>query len=385
MSEERKQIKIAFCDFFEQYKAESNMFINILKERYDVTLSDDPDFLFYSCFGTNHKNYDDCVKIFYTNEAITPNFNDCDYAIGFDYINFGERYVRRNRSVAYNPEIKQNLPSSMTQRKFCNFIYSNASSGEGSALRQDFCKNLMEYKHIDCPGKVLNNMQDAIEPRKGDWGRSKLAFISKYKFTIAFENCAMDGYTTEKLSQPLEANSIPIYWGNPVVAKDFNPKAFINCHDFNSFDEVIERIKFLDSNDEAYMAMLREPPMQATYKPSNIHAFLYNIIEKGNKPYGKNPRKIRMSTIEDIPYKELFETKYNLSLWQSIKNLCTLPLIKKRINSLCHEKKFLEAEKFAYSLVLNNPYLFIGHQLLQKVQKEKAHDKASIEWTRPTL
>ncbi len=382
MTEQRKKIKIAFCDFFEQYNPENNMLINILKQKYDVTFSNKPDFLFYSCFGVKHKNYSDCIKIFYTNEAITPNFNDCDYAIGFDYINFGDRYIRKNMLVKYNPIKKQELTHSMTQRKFCNFIYSNAESGEGSLLRQDFCQKLMEYKHIDCPGKVLNNMQDALEAREGNWGKSKREFIANYKFTVAFENCTMEGYTTEKLSQPLEAHSIPIYWGNPIVAQDFNPKAFINCHDFNSFDEVIERIKYLDNNDEAYMAMLKEPPMQANYKQSNIHAFLYNIIEKGNKPHAKNPRQFKLASLTDVNYQEVFQGKYEVSIGKSVKNLLSFLWLRKKAEKLLEERKFEEVEALAYSFIYNNSYLFFGYGLLEKVQNFKAYAQASKEWSK---
>ena len=61
----------------------------------------------------------------------------------------------------------------------------------------------------------------------------------------------MDGYTTEKLIQPFMAGSIPIYYGNPLVAEEFNRNAFIDCNVFdNDFDAVIEEIKRID-NDSA--------------------------------------------------------------------------------------------------------------------------------------
>jgi hypothetical protein len=47
----------------------------------------------------------------------------------------------------------------------------------------------------------------------------------------------------------LITDTIPIYWGNPLASLDFNPKAFINCHDYKSFDEVIELVKEIDSNE----------------------------------------------------------------------------------------------------------------------------------------
>jgi alpha(1,3/1,4) fucosyltransferase len=140
----------------------------------------------------------------------------------------------------------------------------------------------------------LNNMKsDIIERYDNDWWQGKIDFIKNYKFTIAFENSRSEGYTTEKILHPFFANSIPIYWGNPVVTREFNPKAFINCNDYENFDQVIERIKELDNNDELYMEMLRQPPMQPDYtfdKKEQLENFLANIIEKGVKPFNKNPR-----------------------------------------------------------------------------------------------
>ena len=90
------------------------------------------------------------------------------------------------------------------------------------------------------------------------------------------------------------AFSIPIYWGNPLVTKDFNPKAFINCNDYdNDFDAVIERIKELDNDPDKYLAMLRENPMQPDFdfdQNKKFEQWLINIIEKGNQPFNKDPR-----------------------------------------------------------------------------------------------
>lgn len=294
---EKEVIKVKICSFWSKFNIEDNLLINTLKQRYNVVFSDEPDFLFYSVFGSEFKNYSNCVKIFYTEENITPIFNDCDYAIGFDYINFEDRYMRLPLdSQVLKPEIqnREGLSDDLAKRKFCNFVYSNPDSGEGALIRIDFCKELAKYKHVDCPGKILNNMKNDIIKRYDDnWRKGKIEFINNYKFTIAFENSSSNGYTTEKLIQPFLANSIPIYWGNPEVVRDFNPKAFINCNDYKNFDEIIEKIKELDNNDELYLEMLKQPPMQIDYKfdkQEQLEKFLFNIIEKGNKPFNKNPR-----------------------------------------------------------------------------------------------
>jgi hypothetical protein len=54
-------------------------------------------------------------------------------------------------------------------------------------------------------------------------------------------------------------NSIPIYWGNPVVGNDFNTGSFVNVTDFKSVEEAIEYIIELDNNEEKYLEMASRP------------------------------------------------------------------------------------------------------------------------------
>jgi hypothetical protein len=97
---------------------------------------------------------------------------------------------------------------------------------------------------------LFNNIGGCVSDKKN--------FISNYKFTIAIENSSVNGYTTEKIVEPMSVNSIPIYWGNRNVGLDFNLESFINIKDDSdqAINEAIERIKFLDNNDNEYINML---------------------------------------------------------------------------------------------------------------------------------
>lgn len=305
MNKKNDIIKLNFCDMWKGFDPNNNFFVNVAKEYFGgYEISGEPDFLLYSCFGTEHHKFTNCVKVFFTNEAITPNFNECDYAVGFDYMQFGDRYMRK---PVWFPD-NVNCPTECTitreealNREFCNFVYSNEKDGNAAKLRKEFALKLMEYKKVDCPGRVLNNMSDAIEPREGDWKKGKLEFIKNYKFTIAFENSDFEGYTTEKMLDPLSVHSIPIYWGNPLVEKDFNGSAFVNCNGYEkNFEIIIDKIKELDQNDDLYMEMINAKPMQDSFdfeEKKRMDEFIYNIFVKGNKPYNKDPRRFgkRMS------------------------------------------------------------------------------------------
>jgi hypothetical protein len=247
-----ERIRIAFTDFWHSNARDAvrreNPIYRLLSTAFDLELSDKPDFLIYSCFGNTYLKHD-CTRIFYTGENLRPDFQECDYAFSFDFPTDERNYrLPLYRFYAYFDRLMQRqVHPEPAQRKFCNFVYSNASAGE----RLRFLDLLNGYREVDCGGKLRNN----IGGRVGD----KLEFLGNYKFTIAFENSSFPGYTTEKILDPLVAGSVPIYWGNPEVARDFNPACMINCHDFEDFESVVRHVAELDQDDATYQRLLEAP------------------------------------------------------------------------------------------------------------------------------
>lgn len=91
-------MKIAYTDFWPDFNPETLPLTKLIKSLGDIQVVEsleDTDFLLFSCMGQKHWFAPDrVVKIFYTGENITPDFNACDYAIGFDWLDFGDRYLR---------------------------------------------------------------------------------------------------------------------------------------------------------------------------------------------------------------------------------------------------------------------------------------------------
>ena len=48
-------------------------------------------------------------------------------------------------------------------------------------------------------------------------------------------------------------NSIPIYWGNKLIGKDFNKSSMLVVEDEMDFGKIIDEMRFLDENDDAYL------------------------------------------------------------------------------------------------------------------------------------
>lgn len=292
-----KTIKLWFTDFYDGFEPDNNFFFNHLSKDYNlVVVKENPDFLFFSCYGNDFLKYD-CVKIFYTGENLRPDFNLCDYAIGFDYMEFADRYIRIPNFAFYEEQFEQLIldKSKMPPKEkkfFCNFIYSNSNA---DPTRDQFFHLLSSYKKVDSPGTHLNNIKFNVGKRfSSDWMFSKIEFQSRSKFSIAFENTTSPGYTTEKLLHAFISDTIPIYWGNPEVEKDFNPKAFINCHNYGNFQEVVDRVKQIDNDPELYNSILREPAFRQNLIPENLRkervlSFLKSILDQDPKEALKRP------------------------------------------------------------------------------------------------
>ncbi|MFH1706669.1 MAG: glycosyltransferase family 10 [Planctomycetota bacterium] len=248
--------RIAVVDY--GHKPEMFGFIRpYIADRYDIVLTTDrnADYVFHSSRGYEVLQYSG-VRIFITGENVSPDFNVCDYALGFDKMSFGDRYcwlpIIKLYPDAYAQLLVPRKPAHEAlagKEGFCAYVMSNLR--DSARERTQVFDLLSAYKTVHSGGRWRNNVGGPVA--------DKVAFQSKYKFVIAFENCSTPGYLTEKFAQAAAADAVPIYWGDPTVGKLFNPKAFINCHDFQTLEEAVEHVKHIDRNDDLYRHMLAEP------------------------------------------------------------------------------------------------------------------------------
>lgn len=227
----------------------------------------------------------DSIRIFYAGEAETPDFNIFDYAVSFDSdLQNDDRHVKLPPPFVFfsgfmksfeNPihdiEEAKNLLQKKT--KFCNFLYSNWRAHPN---RDRLFFLLSKYKSVDSLGKHLNNVRN--KPM-GFIGHADdcIPLKSPYKFSIASENAIFNGYTSEKILTSLGANTIPIYWGNPKITLDINPKSFINCFDYETFDDVLEVVKEIDNNDEMWCSIISQP-WQTNEQKKNANDRMKNYL-----------------------------------------------------------------------------------------------------------
>ncbi|MFB1301866.1 glycosyltransferase family 10 domain-containing protein, partial [Helicobacter pylori] len=291
-------LNIALANWWPLDKRESKGFRKkfilyfILSQHYTITLHRNPDkhadIVFGNPLGAARKilSYQNTKRVFYTGENESPNFNLFDYAIGFDELDFRDRYLRmplyydrlHHKAESVNDTtapyklkdnslyalkkpshcFKKNHPnlcavvndeSDPLKRGFASFVASNANA----PIRNAFYDALNAIEPVTGGGAVKNTLGYKVG--------NKNEFLSQYKFNLCFENSQGYGYVTEKIIDAYFSHTIPIYWGSPSVAKDFNPKSFVNVCDFKNFDEAIDYIKYLHTHKNAYLDMLYENPL----------------------------------------------------------------------------------------------------------------------------
>lgn len=266
----KPKLKLGFTDTHEHI---ATFFYNVLARRFDIDLdNDNPDFLIFGDenFGTDNTKFSrkDVVKIFYTGENRRPEKYDCDYAISFDHSLKAWHFrlplfviymwalenihkTKYKYEYIFEPEVKE-------KTGFASFVVSNPNCKQ----RNDFYHKLSEYKKVDSGGKLFNNIEANLTGEE-----AKVDFLSSRKFNICFESASHPGYVTEKILHAFYAQTVPIYWGSPSIAADFNHYTFINVHSFKNHDSVVEHVKRLDEDEDRYRFMLSQPKFAHNIPP----------------------------------------------------------------------------------------------------------------------
>ena len=253
--EARPTIRLQFVGFWDGFDPHDNFFTRLLVRRYQLELCDDPDFVIFSYVGKRRRDYRhwNCVRIFYTGENIEPDWSACDWGLSFEHSQHPRHFRLPHWPFYVDPAALVKPPDYdpvailAAKTRFCAFVVSNPLCRK----RNDFFRKLSRYKPVDSGGKVLNT----LGYRVGD----KQTFLRDYKFTIAFENESHPGYTTEKIVEPMLADSVPIYWGDPLVGRDFDTRSFLSAHDSASLDDLVERVIEVDRTPALHRELLGRP------------------------------------------------------------------------------------------------------------------------------
>jgi hypothetical protein len=323
-----QKIKLKFVLKPEIEKWVSDYFLNIISKHFEIVISDSPDYVITGSEDFRQVKYD-CTRIVMIGENQRPDFNICDYAIGFDHIKFEDRYIRfplyflydDTLNKALNKHLSNSFEITNEKTKFCNFIVSN---GNADNIRELFFDELSKYKKVDSGGRYRNNIGGPVN--------DKLEFQNKYKFSICFENSSTSGYLTEKIFQAFAAKTIPIYWGDSNISKSINnggsginPKSFINLHEFPTFEDAINHIKLIDQDPNLFLNFLSEPVF---IDENHIHIYKTKFEKFLLDIFSQDPQKAFRRGFGQ--FRLGIEERYKRSLYPNI-NMDLLSFFKKRI------------------------------------------------------
>jgi len=275
-----KCIRLSVVDFGMGYGLADRV-LDWVVDRYDVDIvRRNADYVLHSCQGYEVLQHPG-VRIFVTGENVQPDFNICDYAFGFSRFSFDDRYCRLPLYRLYKPMYERLLRPRppvedllRDKTEFCAFV---ASSPADAPERQRIVELLNAYRRVDLGGRWMNNVGGPVP--------NKYAFQARHKFALAVENWSTPGYATEKIGDAFASGAVPIYWGDPDIAQDFNPEAFVNCHDFRSLEDAVACVREIDRDDARYRRMLAAPCFRGGQEPNHLReetfrAFLAHIFEQ---------------------------------------------------------------------------------------------------------
>lgn len=325
-----KTIKISRTNFpTDSMFSWMNYFKWVLSKKYNVVVdAHDPDIVFYTNFHNEGGNFDyytggnnlridqygDHVKkVFITGELFnessyrsiinTPNY----FALGFSdidhpkYLKFPtyvlDTWVLYDESRIFDEPFSwltrtKNVDEMFAQyKKFCSVVQASENPDRGRLFDV-----LEKYKPIKSSGPWRPTVAEHEKPIKypylrreyfgridGLTYRSKIEFFKECKFNIAFQYTNTPKLTQEKIIHAFAANTIPLFYGNNCITDDFNPDSFVNCHEFQTFEDVGEFVKSLDTNDAKCKKMLAQPyfhdnKLPVYYNSDRIIEFFDRII-----------------------------------------------------------------------------------------------------------
>ncbi len=260
----KPKLKVYFCGKGWNNATETNYpYMKELSKFAEVVIDRDADLIFARENSSSLSEFyrlrkPNQIKVFSATEAFAPNFNEFDFAMGFDPINYGDRYLRRNTLhrfedfFDYSQIIEPvNSQENWTSRRDVSFIYSNAHAHK---FRDDFYFALNKEINVDSMGRHLKTRR--IKENSTDWRENKIEMERGYRFSIAIENAFHFGYTSEKIITSFLAGSIPLYFGNPEIHLDFNPARFVNLHNFETIETAVKYVVELSSSPERQMKIL---------------------------------------------------------------------------------------------------------------------------------
>ena len=166
------------------------------------------------------------------------------------------------------------------KEKLISTIVSNKTITKDQKQRVKFIEKFEKYSNFDLDvfgtgRNFINDKRDAIAP---------------YKYHLAFENCAVSDYFSEKLSDAYLGGAYPFYYGCTNIDRYFSPDAYtqISIYNIKESIEIIEE-KIKNNSYEKSVDAIRVA-RQLTLSKYNLFGIISNCI-KSDKAHALLPKQ----------------------------------------------------------------------------------------------
>ncbi len=226
---------------------------------------EEPEVIFYCTLDPMHQQHFHHLsrKVFFARDNILPDWRYADWGVSFDapsdrnfYANWHDGHPRpaQVEEIAAPPSAPAD--SLAKKSRFCAFVYSEPHC----VSRIHLLDLLSRTMRVEAGGRMLRSVRHALMPRPvANYPEGVADFYRPYKFAICFENVRVAGYHSEKIWSAFRGDAVPIYLGDPHIATQYNPEAFIHARDFDSLESLARHVMRVHHDDALYLRYLAQP------------------------------------------------------------------------------------------------------------------------------
>lgn len=205
-----------------------------------------------------------CNKVFFHDKTLLPELNNIVETPIMMFNHFDEN-------------INDLLKKPIKKSKKMSMIASSLNGEHNYGFRYDLFKNILETPNIDID-LYGQNWGYVLDKRFKGYINNKLDGILDYEFSIAIENKSENGYTSEKFTDLIINETIPIYYGNNKIDLIYNKNGYIKIEENNvtyTLNLLRDVIKNYDYNEFNNGLLENKFKILNEY---NIYCFLKKIL-----------------------------------------------------------------------------------------------------------
>ncbi len=164
----------------------------------------------------------------------------------------GKKYIPFSVPYRYKPK---RVPLSFEEKTLLTMVASNHScpnNGELYSRRRQMIE-YFETKEMEDFEFYGRGWDDSYRNYRGQVP-DKYAAISRYRFSITYENSRCTGYVTEKILDCFTAGTVPVYLGAPNITDYVPAGCFIDAEAFKNEEELFDYLKGI--GPEEYQCLL---------------------------------------------------------------------------------------------------------------------------------